>query len=126
MIISIENYYGETIGAVDINPNDINGEISVNRINGPISVADIDFDDIFDTNDYKIRIQLDYKNLECKSIANSIINHIISTRKGEIYDKEIAMLCINDYLDEFIEEIYSIVNKNMIELYTEEDNLTVL
>lgn len=61
MILSIEDKNGETIGAVKLTENNINGDIEIdfNHIIGDISIADIDYDDIFDTNDKKIRIQLE-------------------------------------------------------------------
>ena len=62
MIIQIENYYGKTLGAILVSENDINGNLIIrNSILNNISIADIDYDDIFDTNEKKIRIQLEIK-----------------------------------------------------------------
>lgn len=53
MIIEIEDYKGNTIGAVQI------CNMKVEKIIGNISIADIDGDDIWDTDDQKIRIQME-------------------------------------------------------------------
>lgn len=58
MIIEIEKSNGETIGAIKVSENNINGEFEVEKIVGDVSIADIDYDDIFDTNDKKLRLQL--------------------------------------------------------------------
>lgn len=58
MIIEIEDYFGNTIGAVQIIDNNEEG-ISVGVCDGDISIADIDIDDIFLTNENKVRIQLE-------------------------------------------------------------------
>ena len=59
MIIEIENSNGKTIGAVKFSENNINGEFEIEKVIGDISIADIDFDDIFDTNEKKLRLQLE-------------------------------------------------------------------
>lgn len=64
MIVQIEDYFGDTIGAVMVTENDIEtGELKVLGTTGDISIADIDFDDIFDTNEEKVRIQMELKHL---------------------------------------------------------------
>lgn len=57
-VIEIENNKGETLGSIEVTENNLDGEISFRRCNG-VSVADIDFDDIFGTNNQKIRLQLE-------------------------------------------------------------------
>lgn len=57
MIIAIENTKGETIGAVQLIETD--DGISVGVRDGKISIADIDYDDIFETDEKKVRIQLE-------------------------------------------------------------------
>ena len=57
-VIEIENNKGETVGSIELTENNLNGEISFRRCTG-VSVADIDFDDIFETNNQKIRLQLE-------------------------------------------------------------------
>jgi len=57
-VIEIENNKGETIGSIEVTENNLDGEISFRRCKG-VSVADIDFDDIFETNNQKIRLQLE-------------------------------------------------------------------
>ena len=45
MIIHIEDYFGDTIGAVRVTENDMEtGELKVLETIGYISIADIDFD----------------------------------------------------------------------------------
>lgn len=67
MIIEIEDCFGNTIGAVQITNN--NDEVIIGACDGDISIADIDVDDIFDTDEEKVRIQLEkrvegnYENL---------------------------------------------------------------
>ena len=56
MILEIEDYQGNTIGAVSLSVNK-NGEIEIDNITG-FSVADVeDFDYIFGTTDMVTRIQ---------------------------------------------------------------------
>lgn len=55
--IEIENYDGNTIGAILIDKDiDIADILSIKGFD----IADRDIDDIFDTDDYKIRIQQDH------------------------------------------------------------------
>ena len=64
MIVHIEDYFGDTIGAVTVTENDMEtGELKVLETTGDISIADIDFDDFFDTNEERIRIQMELKHL---------------------------------------------------------------
>ena len=58
MIIEIEKSNGKTIGAIKVSENNINGEFEIEKVVGNVSIADIDYDDIFDTNDKKLRLQL--------------------------------------------------------------------
>ena len=58
MIIQIEDYNGKRIGAFRIIENDINGEDKITDMIGDISYADTEFDDLFNTNENKFRIQL--------------------------------------------------------------------
>lgn len=58
MILYLEDYCGNTIGALRITENNINGEAEVKEIKGNISYADKDIDTIFNTNETMIRIQL--------------------------------------------------------------------
>lgn len=61
MILEIEDYYGNTKGAIRLTENNEDGEIEIKNIKGEYNIADIDFDDIFDTNEYKVRIQKETK-----------------------------------------------------------------
>lgn len=57
-VIEIENNKGETVGSFEVEENNIDGEIKIGRCN-KVAIADIDFDDIFETNNQKLRIQLE-------------------------------------------------------------------
>ena len=60
MIIEIESRNGELLGALQLHENNSHNNIKIiNEALYEISVADIDSDDIFNTNEEKIRIQLD-------------------------------------------------------------------
>lgn len=62
MIIQIEDTLGNTIGSILLNTSafdEFNDSKAFERVDGDISIADVDFDDIYDTNDRKIRIQLE-------------------------------------------------------------------
>ena len=119
MILDIEDYNGDKIGAIQFyNDNIINTK-------GDISFADKeDFDDIFCTNDYKIRIQLDNINNN-NIIIDNIIDNIVSSRHGELYYDEIGIMFIDDYFSELKENIFNEVDKIMIEKYTKDDNMTI-
>lgn len=58
MILEIENKFGEQICALLIEQNE-DAEYIVKETIGDVTIADYDLDDIFDTNDDKIRISLD-------------------------------------------------------------------
>ena len=66
MIVEIEDYNGNTIGAIRATENNTNGEVEVIEYEGDISIADIDFDDIFDTNEEQIKVQMDLQHLTIK------------------------------------------------------------
>ena len=124
MILSIEDYNEEPLGALMINPNNNTGNIEIINTKGNISIADIDFDDIFNSNDTKLRISLDdINNYEEK--AEKIVDDIVSVRKGEMYDEEILDIFVKDFYVDEIEEIKNIVDKKMTK-YLSEDNMTVL
>lgn len=60
MIIEIENDLGLRLGAIRFEEIDEYGEeIVIHDITKNLSVADIEFDDIFDTNERKIRLQIE-------------------------------------------------------------------
>ena len=77
MIIEIENDYGETIGSANINAfDDKLNDIDIKEVRGGISIRDIDFDDIYDTNERKIRIGLNqdttFKSLNHESCVSPL------------------------------------------------------
>lgn len=60
MIIEIESNNGELLGALRVHENNAFDELEIlETALYEISIADIDYDDIFDTNEQKIRLQLD-------------------------------------------------------------------
>lgn len=59
MILEIEDFNGNTIGAILLNENGLDGDIDIHKVCGDLSIADIDLDDIFNTNESKVRIQLE-------------------------------------------------------------------
>lgn len=59
VVIEIEDNKGNTIGGIRIFENDENSDVNIVNTMGDISIADIDFDDLFDTNDKKIRVWID-------------------------------------------------------------------
>ena len=124
MILEIEDFFDNKLGAIQFlnNCNEYNNIINTN---GPINIADCDtYDDIFGTNDFTIRIQLESFNKD--NIVNNIVDHIISTRSGQMYDEEIARNCIDDYLSDFTQELFEKIDDVMIKKYTGNDNLTII
>lgn len=73
MIIELEDNIGNTIGAIQFERN-IDGTFDIINNKGDISFADMDFDDIFDTNDLKYRICLE--NVKPKN-SNKSFEHSI-------------------------------------------------
>lgn len=126
MILEFEDYYGNTIGAINISEKYINNRnLSIENTKGNISICDYDFDDIFGTNDEKIRISFeDIKFNNRKKIAEEIVDDIVSCRKGLIYDEEILDMFINDFYQTEMEKIRNIVD-DMMDKHLEEDNLTI-
>lgn len=59
VVIEIEDKMGNTIGGFRLFENDKNGEINIVNVVGDICVADIDFDILFESNDKRIRVQLE-------------------------------------------------------------------
>ena len=125
MILEVEDYEGNTIFAILTERNNY-GEEEIINTKGNISIADRDFDDIFGTNDFKTRIQLETElnfPLNKNRIAENIIDDIVSSRKGEIYDEEILDIYTNDYFSHELEEIKLIDDK--IGKYLCNDGLTI-
>lgn len=126
MILEVEDYEGNTIFAVQTERNNF-GEEEVINTKGNISIADRDFDDIFGTNDFKTRLQLETElnfPLNKNKIAENIIDDIVSSRKGEIYDEEILDIYTNDYFSHELEEIKLIID-DKIGKYLCNDGLTI-
>lgn len=73
MILEIEDNIGNTICAIHI-MKDMNGFPDIVNSIGDVSFADVDFDDIFNTNEEKIRICLERVNQKNsnKSFEHSI------------------------------------------------------
>lgn len=108
-IVEIETKEGNTIGAVQFYKNKENEEIQIQQVQGNISIADIDGDDLFDTNDKKIRIQIseseewemvfkDYVELTNRIytygyIAEKDIDYWYYRAKDDEYDQYLISLC---------------------------------
>lgn len=61
MIIEIENTAGKQLGALQVHEDEKHQNIKILKsVLHEISIADFDGDDIFNTDEEKIRIQLDY------------------------------------------------------------------
>ena len=126
MILEVEDYEGNTIFAVQTERNNY-GEEEIINTKGNISIADRDFDDIFGTNNFKTRLQLETElnfPLNKNKIAENIIDDIVSSRKGEIYDEEILDIYTNDYFSHELEEIKLIID-DKIGKYLCNDGLTI-
>lgn len=126
MILEVEDYEGNTIFAVQTERNNF-GEEEIINTKGNISIADRDFDDIFGTNNFKTRLQLETElnfPLNKNKIAENIIDDIVSSRKGEIYDEEILDIYTNDYFSHELEEIKLIID-DKIGKYLCNDGLTI-
>ena len=113
MIVSFEDFYGNYIGSAQL--SDCENDICVENIDGNISIADITLDDLYGTNDKKIRIQLDKKHRETYRFE------IICTLKTLFFNINLNYLSIED-LNEFYQ-----LNKdygNILNL-TLKDNMNV-
>ena len=91
MIVSFEDFYGNYIGSAQL--IDCENDICVENIDGNISIADVSFDDLFGSNDKKIRIQLDKKNRETYRFE------IICTLKTLFFNIDLNHLSIDDLKD---------------------------
>lgn len=110
--IEIETNNGNTIGAFQLYENNENGEVEIQQSIGAISIADIDTDDIFYTNDKKIRVQIypkpkvsgwhnafdDYMELNSKIytynyIAEKDMDYWYDLAKDDEYDRYLINLC---------------------------------
>lgn len=85
MIISFEDYNGNKYGALNIHEDEF-GAFHIN-VDGNIDVADIDFDDVFDTNERMIRVQYDFNKQDFE---------LICSLKALFFDIDINYLCIDD------------------------------
>lgn len=111
-IVEIETNNGNTIGAIQLYENNENGEVEIQQSTGDISIADIDSDDIFNTNDRKIRVQIcpkpkvsgwndafkDYIELNSRIyaynyIAERDITYWYDLAKDDEYDQYLINLC---------------------------------
>lgn len=130
MIIEIEDYMGNTIGATQVHEPENMNDIKIKRCNGAISIADVDYDDIFDTNELKLRIQMTTESSLDNIIkkANAIVDDIVSVRGGQnlLYDEEILNMFVNDYYEEEKEKVRELVDEMMIENHVNENTLEIL
>ena len=130
MIIEIEDYMGNTIGATQVHEPENMNDITIEKCNGAISIADIDNDDIFDTNELKLRIQMTNESSLNNNIkkANAIVDDIISVRGGQglLYDEEILNMFVNDYYETEKEKVRQLVDEMMMENHVVENTLEIL
>lgn len=130
MIIEIEDYMGNTIGATQVHEPENMNDIKIKKCIGDISIADIDYDTIFDTNELKLRIQMTTEESLNDNIkkANAIVNDIISKRGGQglLYDEEILNMFVNDYYEPEKEKIRNLVDKMMMKNYVNENTLEII
>ena len=124
MILEIEDYNGERLGALRIHENSINDNIEIINKLGDISICDIDFDNIFSSNEHKMRISLE-KVHNYDSISDSIVEDIITCRRGEMYDEEILDMFVNDFYENKMEIIRMLVDEKMSN-HLDNDNLTII
>ena len=129
MIIEIEDYMGNTIGATQVHePENIN-DITIEKCKGDISIADVDVDTIFDTNELKLRIQMTNESSSDNIIkkANAIVDDIISTRGRQnlLYDEEILNMFVNDYYETEKEKVKQLVDEMMMENHVNENTLEI-
>ena len=129
MIIEIEDYMGNTIGATQVHEPENMNDIRIEKCNGAISIADIDNDDIFDTNELKLRIQMTNESSLDSIIkkANAIVDDIVSVRGGQnlIYDEEILNMFVNDYYEIEKEKIRELVDEMMMDNHVNENTLEI-
>lgn len=57
VVVEIEDYNGNRMGSCQIKFDDMSNDYEIYDIDGEFDIADIDFDDIYATNDRKIRLQ---------------------------------------------------------------------
>lgn len=130
MIIEIEDYMGNTIGATQVHEPENMNDIKIEKCIGDISIADVDYDTIFDTNELKLRIQMTNEssldNINKK--ANAIVDDIVSVRGGQdlLYDEEILNMFVNDYYEEEKEKVRELVDEMMIENHVNKNTLEIL
>lgn len=107
MIINIEDYNGNTIGGAFVYENNENGDITIKDLKGKISIADIDYDTLFDTNDKMIRIQLEINH------DTNIIKDLIKLK--QLQEKQNQLWCFEDLMDdatdEYLEEVKELADK---------------
>ena len=130
MIIEIEDYMGNTIGATQVHEPENMNDITIEKCNGAISIADVDNDDIFDTNELKLRIQMTNESSLDNNTkkANAIVDNIVSVRGGQglLYDEEILNMFVNDYYETEKEKVRQLVDEMMMENHVIENTLEIL
>lgn len=129
MIIEIEDYMGNTIGATQVHEPENISDIRIEKCKGAISIADVNNDDIFDTNELKLKIQMTDESSLDNNIkkANAIIDDIVSVRGGQglLYDEEILNMFVNDYYETEKEKVRQLVDEMMMENHVNENTLEI-
>ena len=122
MILRTIDQFGNE-SAVFLYENNENGEVFV-QDTFHCEVVDESLDSVFGTNEQQVTIINKLSN-QREAIANAIVDDIVSTRMGEMYDEEILDMFVNDFFAEEMEKIREIVDEKMMNDYLEEDNMTI-
>ena len=122
MILRTIDQFGNE-SAVFLYENNENGEVFV-QDTFHCEVVDESLDSVFGTNEQQVTIINKLSN-QRETIANAIVDDIVSTRMGEMYDEEILDMFVNDFFAEEMEKIREIVDEKMMNDYLEEDNMTI-
>lgn len=121
MILRTIDQFGNE-SAVFLYENNENGEVFV-QDTFHCDVVDEGLDSVFGTNEQQVTIINKLSN-QREAIANAIVDDIVSTRMGEMYDEEILYEYVNAYFEDEMEKIREIVDEKMYP-YLDEDNLTI-
>lgn len=115
IIDNLEVEYG-----LQIYENNENGETFIQQEKNCKGTEE-NLDDILDTNDEMIVININ----PTKEISKDIVKHLINEHRGETFEKNLVRKYVKDILDSQIEEIVDCVDKIMMDGYLTEDNITI-
>lgn len=108
VVVEIENDAGYTLGAIRIEENNQDGEVEVENKTDNISICDYDFDNIFDTNDEKIRISInDSKTFRTSNYEN--VGHIPKECKQLVKEYNSYKILLEYFKNEMYYDCYIII-----------------